>query len=80
MVNWVNRRMLVTIGAESLLNKFGSRLAIAEALLLGLVLSHEQRFVGELVDKITMEAAKFRVEKCLAAGTVKLTGDSILPS
>ncbi|HAU08040.1 MAG: hypothetical protein UW46_C0003G0037 [Candidatus Yanofskybacteria bacterium GW2011_GWF1_44_227] len=66
------------IGAADLLEKFGSPLAVAEALILGQLTSYEQDYVSELVGKIIMDAAKFRVEKSLAANNITLKPDKVL--
>jgi hypothetical protein len=50
------------IGAENLITKFGSPLAVAEALIEGKVNSFEQQFVSDVVDKIILEAARIRIE------------------
>ena len=47
----------MTIGAEELINKYGSPLGVAEAFLLGKIGSYEQTFVGEVVSKLFLEAA-----------------------
>ena len=53
---------MTTIGADMLETKYGSALAVAEALLRNEIDSHEQEFVNEVVSRIILEAAKFRVE------------------
>lgn len=50
------------IGASDLINDFGSSLAVAEAFILGDIDGHDQDFVGDIVDKITLEAARIRLE------------------
>lgn len=70
----------MTLAAGRLLREYGSSLAVAEALLLGKLKSYEQEYVPELVSKMIMEAAKFRVEKYLATETVKLVDDRVLVS
>lgn len=49
------------IGAKELLEKYGSPLAVAEALLKGEISSYQQQFVSCVVDDQIMEAAKFRI-------------------
>jgi hypothetical protein len=49
------------IGADELLRKYKNPLKIAEALLLGKLDSSEQEYVDDLVSKIILEAAKFRI-------------------
>ena len=52
----------MTIGAANLLDEYeGNRLAIAEALLRGEINNSDQKYVEELIDKIILDAAKFRV-------------------
>lgn len=51
------------IGARDLLNKYGTGLAVAEALLTGKLSSFEEAFVSDVVDTIILEAAKFRVKQ-----------------
>jgi len=53
---------MATIGGEDLLKKYGSPLAVAEALILGKLYSDEQRFASELVSILTLEAARIRLE------------------
>ncbi len=50
------------IGAADLLEKYGSPLKVAEAFLKGEIHSYNQQFVTDLVDKITLDAAKWRLE------------------
>lgn len=50
------------IGSRDLLNKYGSELAVAEALLRGKLDSYDMRFVDEVVSKVVLEAAKIRLE------------------
>ena len=52
---------MATIGAELLVKKYGSPLAVAEALLKGEVGSHEQKFVNEVVSPIILQAAAIRL-------------------
>ena len=52
----------MTIGAANLLEKCGSRLGVAEAFILGSIEINEEEFVPELVDKVTLEAARIRLE------------------
>lgn len=53
----------MTIGADKLLNKFGSALAVAEALLEGKILSHDEPYVQELVPPIILQAAEIRLKR-----------------
>lgn len=65
----------MTVGADDLLQKHRSRLGVAEAFILGKVEPYEQRFVCELVDKVTLETARIRLE---AMGL--LTGENLTPA
>lgn len=49
-------------GAVMLLNQYITRLAVAEAFILGKIKSHEEEFIRELVSPITLEAARIRLE------------------
>lgn len=53
---------MASIGGEGLRKQFGSRLNIAEALILGLISSSDQEYVYENVDRIILEAARIRLE------------------
>ena len=50
------------IGSRDLLKKYGTRLKVAEALLLGNITSYEEEFLLELVNPVILEAAKIRLE------------------
>ena len=52
-----------TIGSDQLLSKYGSPLAIAEALIEGRLESHEQGFVSDLVSPIVLQAANMRIRR-----------------
>ena len=52
----------MTIGAERILNTFGSRVAIAEALILGGITSSDEEYALQLVDRVTIEIARIRLE------------------
>ena len=54
-------RLSMRIGAGYLIEKFGSNLAVAEAFILGELSAHEQDYVSEVVDKITLQAAEIRL-------------------
>ncbi len=56
------------IGAEWLLEKYGTPLDVAEALIRGRLDSSEQEFVSDLVSKVILDAARVRVELGLAKG------------
>lgn len=58
----VEQGVSMTIGAERLLERYGTRIAVAEAWLRGENLSYLEEHVYELVDKITLEAARMRME------------------
>jgi hypothetical protein len=61
--------------AQHLLNSYnGSRLAVEEAFILGRVSIGWEEFVPELIDSITLEAARIRLQ---AMGL--LNKDNILP-
>ena len=63
--------MSQTIGGERLLEKYGSPLAVAEALLEGKLDSLEQHFAWDATGRTIMEAAKIRLElsrKCPKCG------------
>jgi hypothetical protein len=67
--------MGLTIGAESVLERYGSPLKVAEAVLEGRMDSYDQKFVWEICPKNSpmWEAAKIRLEiklKLRAAGPV----------
>jgi len=51
-----------TVGREELIRKHGSRLEVAEALIMGKISSHEQEFIGEIVSPVILEAARIRLE------------------
>lgn len=65
----------MTIGAEELIQEFGSPLGVAEAFILGKVKNYRQQHVSEVVSNVTLEAARIRLE---ALGL--LTKESILPA
>ncbi len=50
------------IGAEQLIETFGSPLGVAEALLENRINKWDQEFVKDIVDHIILEAAKIRIE------------------
>jgi hypothetical protein len=52
---------MASIGATDLLGKYSSRLAVAEAFILGKIDNYEERFVSELVNSITLETAHIRL-------------------
>jgi len=54
--------MYQSIGAETLVKKYESPLGVAEALILGKLSSYEQYWVGEVVGKTMLEAARIRLE------------------
>jgi hypothetical protein len=49
------------IGSATLLEKYGSRLKVAEAFIKGKINSYEETFLWELVDKNMLEAARIRI-------------------
>lgn len=51
------------IGATELIQKYGSPLHVAEALLAGKLNSHEQGYVDDVVSESILEAAKFRMRE-----------------
>ena len=50
-----------SVGAELLMQKYGSQLAVAEALLKGDLESFEQKCVHEVVSPIILQAAAIRL-------------------
>ncbi len=50
------------IGAGDLLKKYGSRMGVAEALIMGKIFPHEEPFIDELVNIVILQAAKIRLE------------------
>ncbi len=54
-----------TIGGQELLKKHGDMMAVAEALLEGRIDGYDLQFMSEIVSKVVLEAAKFRVEQKL---------------
>lgn len=52
----------MNIGAERVLRKYGTRLKVAEAFLKGQLNSFDESFLDWLVDDVTLEAARIRIE------------------
>lgn len=65
------------IGAQNLLEDFGSPLAVAEALLEGRLNSFQQQFVADLVSGPIMEAARIRLERRIKEALTLLKENNI---
>ncbi len=65
----------MSYNAKKLLKKYhGSRLAVAEVFILGEIKPDEEAYVSELVDMITLEAARIRLDATgwLTSADIKL--------
>lgn len=51
------------IGSQDLLEKYGSPIKVARALLLNKLKSNEQEFVSDIVDKVVLKAAKWQIKQ-----------------
>ncbi len=66
-----------TVAAVALLTKYKSRLAVAEALLLGKIPARQQHAVGELCGRNLIFAARQRIEmEMMFRERAQITGES----